>query len=114
MARLLMNTAGQGTSSRPGKQPVGSPIRSRNLTFVGGIGGWCPERCPEGPGGVADIAVIEMQTERFGLLDAGHNRLRADSRLRAVLTIREGRVVSDSEGLSRTDWLKRVPYTNYR
>ena len=32
----------------------------------------------------------------------------------AVLTIREGRVVWDREGLSRTDWAKAGPYTNYR
>jgi 2-iminobutanoate/2-iminopropanoate deaminase len=29
---------------------VGGPIRSGNLAFVGGIGGWYPERRPEGPG----------------------------------------------------------------
>jgi enamine deaminase RidA (YjgF/YER057c/UK114 family) len=40
----------QATSSRPGKQPVGGPIRSGNLIFVGGIGGWYPERRPGGPG----------------------------------------------------------------
>jgi dihydroorotase len=65
-------------------------------------------------GGLADIAVIEMQTGRFGFLDAGHSRLQGDRRLRAVLTIREGEVVWDSEGLSHTDWTKAGPYTNYR
>ena len=29
---------------------MGGPIRSGNLAFVGGIGGWYPERRPEGPG----------------------------------------------------------------
>ena len=65
-------------------------------------------------GGLADIAVIEMQTGRFGFLDAGHNRLRGERRLRAVLTIRKGEVLWDSEGLSRSDWSKAGPYTNYR
>jgi dihydroorotase len=73
-----------------------------------------PELATLREGGVADIAVIELQTGRFGFLDAGHNRLQGDRRLRAVLTIREGRVVWDSEGLSRTDWSKAGPYTNYR
>jgi 2-iminobutanoate/2-iminopropanoate deaminase len=37
---------------RPGKTRVGGPIRSGNLIFVGGIGGWYPEKRPEGPGDV--------------------------------------------------------------
>jgi len=41
---------GQHASSSPGKQRVGGPIRSGNLVFVGGIGGWYPERRPDGPG----------------------------------------------------------------
>jgi len=73
-----------------------------------------PELATLREGGLADIAVIEMQTGSFGFLDDGDNRLRGDRRLRAVLTIREGRVVWDSEGLSRTDWSKAGPYTNYR
>ena len=73
-----------------------------------------PELATLREGGLADIAVIELQTGRFGFLDAGHNRLRGDRQLRAVLTIRDGRVVWDSEGLSRTDWSKAGPYSNYR
>ena len=65
-------------------------------------------------GGVADVAVIEAQTGRFGFLDGRHVRLRSDRRLRAVMTIRNGEVVWDSEGLSHTDWTKAGPYTNYR
>jgi dihydroorotase len=73
-----------------------------------------PELATLREGGLADIAVIEMQTGRFGFLDDGNSRLQGDRRLRAVLTIREGRVVWDSEGLSRTDWSKAGPYSNYR
>jgi enamine deaminase RidA (YjgF/YER057c/UK114 family) len=40
----------QQTFSRPGKQLAGGPIRSGNLVFIGGIGGWYPERRPAGPG----------------------------------------------------------------
>ena len=43
-------SAAQEPTSRPGKQPAGGPIRSGNLVFVGGIGGWYPERRPDGPG----------------------------------------------------------------
>jgi dihydroorotase len=73
-----------------------------------------PELATLREGAVADIAVIEMQTGRFGFLDDGESPLRGDRRLRAVLTIRNGQVVWDSEGLSRTDWSKAGPYTNYR
>jgi dihydroorotase len=65
-------------------------------------------------GGLADIAVIEMQKGRFGFLDTNTARLRGDRRLRAVLTIRAGHVVWDSEGLTTGDWSTAGPYTNYR
>jgi dihydroorotase len=73
-----------------------------------------PELAALREGGLADIAVIEMQTGRFGFLDGEQKRLRGNRRLRAVLTIRKGEVVWDSEGLSHTDWSKAGPYTNYR
>ena len=73
-----------------------------------------PELATLREGGLADVAVIELQTGRFSFLDAGHGRLQGDRRLRAVLTIRKGEVVWDSEGLSHTDWSKAGPYTNYR
>jgi dihydroorotase len=73
-----------------------------------------PELATLREGGLADIAVIELQTGRFGFLDAGYGRLQGDRRLRAVLTIRKGEVVWDSDGLSHTDWSKAGPYTNYR
>jgi dihydroorotase len=73
-----------------------------------------PELATLREGGLADIAVIEMQTGRFGFLDDGESRLQGDRRLRAVLTIRNGQVIWDSEGLSRMDWSKAGPYTNYR
>ena len=73
-----------------------------------------PELAVLREGGMADVAVIEVQTGRFGFLDASQARLRSNRRLRAVMTIRNGEVVWDSEGLSHTDWTKAGPYTNYR
>ncbi|MEP6538351.1 MAG: amidohydrolase family protein, partial [Bryobacteraceae bacterium] len=51
-------------------------------------------------GSVADIALLELQP--------------GGRRLRCVLTVRNGAVVWDSEGLAATDWIKAGPYSNYK
>ncbi len=55
----------------PGKERVGGVIRSGPLLFVGGIGGWYPDRRPDGPGDVrqqtADaLAIMKDHLERAG------------------------------------------------
>ncbi len=65
-------------------------------------------------GGIADIAMFEVQKGKFGFVDSGHARLTGDRRLRCVLTVRAGKVVWDSEGLSLTDWQNAGPYSNYK
>ena len=50
-------------------------------------------------GSIADIALLDA---------VGGNRFRC------VLTIRNGIVVWDSEGLAATDWIKAGPYSNYK
>jgi dihydroorotase len=65
-------------------------------------------------GAAADIAVLELQKGKFGFLDSGHGKLIGDKKLRCVLTVRDGNVVWDSEGLSLTDWLKAGPYSNFK
>jgi dihydroorotase len=65
-------------------------------------------------GAIADIAVIEMQKGNFGFLDSGHARLIGDRRLRCVLTVRNGDIVWDSDGLSAPDWIKAGPYSNFK
>ena len=50
-------------------------------------------------GSVADIALLELTDHK---------------RLRCVLTVRNGAVVWDSEGLAATDWIKAGPYSNYK
>ncbi len=65
-------------------------------------------------GGVADVAVLELRTGRFGLLDSGHGKLTTDKELRCVLTVRNGAVVWDSEGLSVTHWRDAGPYSNFK
>jgi dihydroorotase len=73
-----------------------------------------PELGTLAPGGIADIAVFEIERGRFGFVDAGHARLVGDRNLRVVLTVRGGQVVWDPDARSRTDWLNAGPYSNYR
>jgi predicted amidohydrolase len=49
-------------------------------------------------GGTADVAVLEM----------------TGMRVRCVLTIRNGDVVWDTQGLSTTDWKEAGPYSNFK
>jgi dihydroorotase len=65
-------------------------------------------------GAVADIAVFEMRKGRFGFLDSGRARLTTDRELRCILTMREGKIVWDTEGLSLTDWKNAGPYSNFK
>ena len=73
-----------------------------------------PELGTLNEGAVADIAVIALDKGSFAYVDSGHGKLVGDRRLRAVLTVRNGRVVWDSEGLASTDYTLAGPYSNYR
>lgn len=59
-----------------------------------------PELGNLGIGAPADIAVLRLMEGDFGFVDAGGNRLDGDRKLEAELTLREGRVVWDLNGLS--------------
>jgi dihydroorotase len=65
-------------------------------------------------GGIADIAVLELRKGHFAFLDSGHGKLTTDRELRCVLTVRNGKIVWDSEGLSLTDWEDAGPYSNFK
>jgi dihydroorotase len=65
-------------------------------------------------GGVTDIAVLEVQEGKFGFLDSGHARLDGMRRFHCVLTVRNGMIVWDSEGLSIPDVTRACPYTNFK
>ena len=60
-----------GQQARPGKTRVGGPIRSGNLIFVGGIGGWYPEKRPEGPGDVRRQFSDALESMKGSLEKAG-------------------------------------------
>jgi dihydroorotase len=55
-------------------------------------------------GSVADIAVLSVQTGKFGFIDAAGNRLEGNRKLEAELTIRAGKVVWDLNGISARPW----------
>jgi len=64
------------------------------------------------PGAVADVAVLRLESGDFGYTDMYGARLKGDQKLIAELTLREGKVVWDLNGISRPDWTTLPP--NYR
>jgi dihydroorotase len=73
-----------------------------------------PELGALGEGSAADIAVLALEKGSFAFLDSGHGKLIGDKRLRCVLTVRNGKVVWDTEGLSLTEWSNAGPYSNFK
>ncbi len=65
-------------------------------------------------GAVADVAVLEVQKGKFGFLDSGHARMDAARRFHCLLTVRDGVIVWDSDGLSIPDASRAGPYSNFK
>ena len=63
-------------------------------------------------GAGADVAVLRVERGRYGLVDMYGARMDATERFVCEMTIRDGRVVYDLNGLSRPDW-KSLP-ADYR
>jgi dihydroorotase len=59
-------------------------------------------------GAPADVTVLSLQAGRFGLVDSFGGKLAADKKLVCEMTLRDGRVVYDLNGLARPDW-KTLP-----
>jgi len=57
-------------------------------------------------GAVADIAVFKLEKGNFGFVDMYGARLRGTQKLTCELTLREGKVVYDLNGMTRPDWDK--------
>src|SRR5262245_2173639 len=55
-------------------------------------------------GAPADIAVLGLQTGTFGFVDMYGARLKGTQRLTCELTLRDGKVVYDLNGMTRPDW----------
>lgn len=56
------------------------------------------------PGAVADVAVLRLETGNFGFVDHHGARLKGAERLQCELTLRDGKIVYDQNGLARSDW----------
>jgi dihydroorotase len=55
-------------------------------------------------GSAADVAVLRLEQGEFGFLDAYGARLRGTRRLACEMTVRDGKIVFELNGLSRPDW----------
>ena len=60
------------------------------------------------PGALADVAVLRVEKGKFGLVDMNGARMDSTERLVCELTVRDGKVVYDLNGISRPDW-KTLP-----
>ncbi len=63
-------------------------------------------------GSMADVAVLRVEQGNFGFLDQAGARLKGNQRLMCEMTLRDGKVVWDLNGLAGEDWDK-LP-ANYR
>ncbi len=61
-------------------------------------------------GAPADVAVLRLQEGDFGFVDVLGARLRGHQKLACELTVRDGLVVYDLNGISRSDWDKLGQY----
>ena len=57
-------------------------------------------------GSPADVAVLRLEKGRFGFVDQIHTRLDGSQRLLCELTLRDGKVVYDLNGMTRERWDK--------
>jgi dihydroorotase len=55
-------------------------------------------------GAPADVTVLSLQSGKFGLVDSFGGRRKADKKLVCELTLRDGRILYDLNGLARPDW----------
>ena len=60
-------------------------------------------------GAPADIAVLRLEHGDFGFVDTNGARMRGNQKLECELTVRDGKVVYDLNGITREDWDKLGP-----
>ena len=60
-------------------------------------------------GAAADITILRLERGTFGFVDMYGARLRGTQKLTAELTLRDGKVVYDLNGMTRPDWTTLPP-----
>ncbi len=55
-------------------------------------------------GAPADVTVLSLQSGKFGFVDSFGGRLKAEKKLVCEMTLRDGKIVYDLNGLARPDW----------
>jgi dihydroorotase len=63
-------------------------------------------------GAGADIAVLRVEKGNFGFVDTFGARMKGTQKLICELTVRDGKVVYDLNGITREDWTKLGKYTS--
>jgi dihydroorotase len=61
-------------------------------------------------GAAADVAVLRVESGNFGFVDTYGARMKGTQKLVCELTVRDGRVVWDLNGITREDWEKLGKY----
>jgi dihydroorotase len=81
---------------------IGMPLKEVLLR-----GSWYPAKAIKredlgnlSPGSVADVAILSLRKGQFGFIDARNNGIKGDKKLEAEMTIREGKIVWDLNGLA--------------
>jgi len=62
-------------------------------------------------GSDADVAVLRLERGKFGFVDSLGGRMEGSQKLLCELTLRDGRVVWDLNGLARGPWQERTKYS---
>jgi dihydroorotase len=66
------------------------------------------------PGSVADVAVFRLENGSFGFVDMYNSRMKGTKKLSCELTVHDGKVVYDLNGITREDWEKLPPGYRYQ
>ncbi len=55
-------------------------------------------------GAIADVALLNLRTGDFGFVDVARKKMKGDKKLECELTIRDGSIVYDLNGLASAEW----------